>query len=178
MLLSNHRGVDINMNDIMKEKHGFTLVELLAVIVVLAIIMLIAVQAVMPLLQDARKKAFVTEAQAAIDAAQAYYMSQALSNNVTVGKGICIEIKTLIDKGFYATKREGYEGWVEINAKTDNPNDYLYKITMTNGQYYVKGGGVKDQSNEAINPDDDVKEGDSTALGTKPATTACTWLGK
>ena len=43
----------------MKKKNGFTLVELLAVIVVLAIIMIIAIPSVLDVMNTARKKAFV-----------------------------------------------------------------------------------------------------------------------
>lgn len=175
MLLSNHRGVDINMNDIMKEKHGFTLVELLAVIVVLAIIMLIAVQAVLPLLQDARKKAFATEVQAAIEAAQTYYVAKSLSKNATVGDGLYVDLQTLIDENMYSTKRTGYSGYVKIYPKsTTGSNDYLYQIWMTNGQYAVDGKGVKDEQNQAIDPDVDITEG--TTYTAKP--TKVRWLEK
>jgi type IV pilus assembly protein PilA len=43
----------------MKKKKGFTLVELLAVIVILAIIMIIAIPAVLNTMQTARKKSFM-----------------------------------------------------------------------------------------------------------------------
>ena len=53
----------------MKDLRGFTLIELLAVIVVLAIIMLIAVNAVLPQMEKARRSSFAIEANGAIQAA-------------------------------------------------------------------------------------------------------------
>ena len=145
------------MNDIMKEKRGFTLVELLAVIVVLAIIMLIAVQAVLPLMQQSRKNAFTIEANGAIDAAMTYFVSKAISGEV-VGTGICYKLDTLEKEGMYTTKKAGYEGFINIVPSSASANVYLYKVTMTNGQYYVENAGVKDDKNVSVTIDD-VTEG-------------------
>ena len=51
-------------------KKGFTLVELLAVIVILAVVMLIAVTAVGPLMTKARKSALGTEGVGMVNAAK------------------------------------------------------------------------------------------------------------
>ena len=63
------------MNKKINSRRGFTLVELLAVIVVLAIVMLIALQAVLPAMDSARRQTFAIEANGAIDAANTYFMS-------------------------------------------------------------------------------------------------------
>lgn len=143
-----------------KDRCGFTLVELLAVIVVLAIIMLIAVQAVLPLMQQSRKNAFTIEANSAIDAAMTYFVSKAISGE-TVGSGLCYKLSTLVNEGMYTTKKAGYEGYVQINSSSASSNVYLYKITMTNGQYYVENAGVKDNKNVSV-VIDDVVEGQKT----------------
>ena len=49
------------MNENNNNLRGFTLVELLAVIVVLAIVMLIALQAVLPAMERARRSSPVSE---------------------------------------------------------------------------------------------------------------------
>ncbi len=137
----------------LKNRHGFTLVELLAVIVVLAIIMLIAVQAVLPLLQNARKNAFLVEVNNALDAAQTYYATKAITGE-TIGSGKCYSLDTLVSAGMYTTKKDTYKGWIEITPSSTNKNIYLYKITMTNGQYAVIGKGIKDNNNVAITADE------------------------
>ena len=57
---------------------GFTLVELLAVIVILAIIMIIAIPAVLNTMQSAQRKTFLEFAQKAMNEAEKAYMSSAL----------------------------------------------------------------------------------------------------
>lgn len=67
----------------MKNKKGFTLVELLAVIVILAVIILIAVNAVLPQMQKARKKSFADEALSFAKAAENAYVDQQASGTKT-----------------------------------------------------------------------------------------------
>ena len=59
----------------MNKRKGFTLVELLAVIVILAIIMIIAIPSVLGTMTTARKKSFVEYATKVYMAAQSKYMS-------------------------------------------------------------------------------------------------------
>ena len=67
----------------MKNK-GFTLVELLAVIVILAIIMIISIPAVLNTMTSARKKTFGEYVTKVYDAAQKKYMSdEMLGNSIT-----------------------------------------------------------------------------------------------
>lgn len=120
---------------------GFTLIELLAVIVVLAVVMLIAVNAVLPKLEQARKSAFAIEANGAIKSAQQYYMAQLLTggtNTVSLNDGetACVTIGKLRTKGETALKNT-YVGCVTIE-KTDSVN-FKYTVSMTNSNYYVSG---------------------------------------
>ena len=62
----------------MKNKKGFTLVELLAVIVILAVIILIAVNAVLPQMNRARKNSFADEALNYLKAAETKYVEGAM----------------------------------------------------------------------------------------------------
>ena len=59
----------------MNKRKGFTLVELLAVIVILAIIMIIAIPSVLGTMTTARKKSFVEYATKVYMAAESKYMS-------------------------------------------------------------------------------------------------------
>ena len=125
-------------------KKGFTLVELLAIIVVLAIIALLAVQAVLPTLDKAKKQLFALEAQRAIDAAQSYF----LTASVTGAEGLptakdsykCVSIEDLISKGFFETKGGEYNGYVVVK-KVGTANKYVYKVYMANENFKVNGVG-------------------------------------
>ncbi len=57
----------------MKKRNGFTLVELLAVIVILAIILVIAVPQIMNVIEDARKGAFESSVKSVAAAAENQY---------------------------------------------------------------------------------------------------------
>jgi prepilin-type N-terminal cleavage/methylation domain-containing protein len=159
--------------------NGFTLVELLAIIVVLAVIMLMAVQAVIPTLNKARMQSFALEAQTAIEATQTYLMNNSLlgSSDVsfpTTTTPVCVTIKSLVDAGLFEAKNAGnYVGGIEV---TKSGNNYLYKVYLTNGKYYIDGGGVKDGANVSLEVDDgvngDVIGGDKTGEWSKTATSA------
>ena len=119
-------------------KKGFTLVELLAVIVVLAVIMLLAVNAVIPQMNKARKNAFVTEANAFIDAAGTYYQNAMLTGESGISAaGGCVDVSKLI--GEYIEKDgDDYKGSVKIEI--DNAtNKATYTIWLSNSQYQIDG---------------------------------------
>lgn len=129
-------------------KKGFTLVELLAVIVVLAVIMLLAVNAVIPQMNKARKNAFVTEANSFIDAAGTYYQNAMLTGEEGISAaGGCVDIADLI--GPYIEKdSDDYAGSVkiEIDNKTNNAT---YTIWLSNKQYQISGKTSK-ELNESV----------------------------
>ena len=132
------------------DKHGFTLVELLAVIVVLAIVMLVAVQSVLPQMEKARRQTLALDAQTAIEAANTYFMNLSLST----GKGFpsanngknCVDIATLINTGYFSVKGK-YEGRVVVEKSNNN---YLYTVYLRKDQLMVNGKGVKDGQNAQI----------------------------
>ena len=163
----------------LKEKKGFTLVELLAVIVILAVVTVIGATTVLPYIQNAQKDAFKDEANYVIDAATNAISLIQLNESGTTGnyteltgttKGYCFTLKNLVDMGLW-TKDSGslgtdegqYRGTV-VAERGDNTKGYTYKVEMTNGKYYVKstGGAIS-----AVN--DDYK----TASPTPTIKTAC-----
>ena len=60
----------------MKKEKGFTLVELLAVIVIMAILLMVAIPAVSRILEDVRKRTFVNEAKTIYNEATNKYTSK------------------------------------------------------------------------------------------------------
>ena len=123
-----------------KNQKGFTLVELLAVIVILAVIILIAVNAVLPQMRKARRNSFVDEAINFAKAAETAYVSDSLQG---AGK-TCYNISEL--KGQYVSKNDAdYSGKVVL---TINGDEITKSVTMTDGKnFYVKDA---DPSNSNI----------------------------
>lgn len=112
-------------------KKGFTLIELLAVIIVLAIVTLLAVQAVLPQVEKARKNAFVIEANQAIDAAKQWRTTQELESSGTIPS--CVTISTLISDGYFeVSNAANYKGSVSFSK---SGNVQTYTILMSNGSY-------------------------------------------
>ena len=122
------------------KKKGFTLMELLAVIVVLAVIMLIASTAVIPTIQKANQRALGTEGLALIDAAKtAYQMEQMKTGgSVTAARNACFDMQWLKDQGYYTKgTAEGYAGSVYISSPSSTTPTYTFWIS--NGTYaYTK----------------------------------------
>ena len=84
-----------------KTNKGFTLVELLAVIVILAIIMIIAIPAVLQTMKSARQKTFREYVTKVYTAAQNSYLSESTLGSGVTGKGIkSIYVKETVAAGF------------------------------------------------------------------------------
>ena len=63
-----------------KQRSGFTLVELLAVIVILAVIAVIATPAVLNIIEDSKKSAAEASARSIVGAAKTHYMQNIMDN--------------------------------------------------------------------------------------------------
>ena len=130
----------------MKNKKGFTLVELLAVIVILAVIILIAVNAVLPQMNRARKNSFADEAMNYLKAAETKYVEGAL-NTTTEGSTVTIGVDTDLN-GAYVSKTKGsYKGNITLTIATtgDNAGNVTNKsINLTDCKKYmiVNGSGT------------------------------------
>lgn len=75
---------NIKIGDNMKNKKGFTLVELLAVIVILGIIMTIATTSVIKSINDSKEKAKYIAAKEIVEIAEAYFAANSSATSVTI----------------------------------------------------------------------------------------------
>ena len=162
--------------------HGFTLVELLAVIVVLAIVMLLAVQAVLPQMEKARRQTLALDAQTAIEAANTYLMNKSLSdpdNGFPTSGSKCIDLQTLINEGYFTAKGGTYVGSVQVTKQSSNSN-YLFKVWLKKDNLVVAGAGSDNSINkkiEAKDNDDDSGNDVKTYNATTHTTNVLTKCG-
>lgn len=132
---------------------GFTLVELLAVIVVLAIVMLIGVNAILPQMDKSRRNAFAIEANGVIKSAQQYVTTAALTNGLVINTdGICIDIDTLINNGQSDLEKDKYKGSVWVRKPSATSDIYIYTVWMY-GKYqldFTEDEAKKQTENKSI----------------------------
>ena len=135
-----------------KNNSGFTLVELIAVIVILIIVSLIAVTISNKQMEKARLNAFIEETNTFVKGAQEKYsydrsngnIGEDLFHNAIKGK-VCYSVEQqLLDK--YVEKLNNkYTGSVEICYGLDC--EYQYKVWITDGEHFIDGEtSVKDIS--------------------------------
>lgn len=138
-------------------KKGFTLVELLAVIVILAVVMLIGVTAILPLMGRARKSALGSEGVSLVDTAKTAYQAEQLNNNSKIKStsSVCFSIAWLKAHNYYDKNDTNYKGSVLVSYASGK---YTYKFWIDNGTYYIDNADANTYDSET-----DVKDGSSTS---------------
>ena len=125
------------------KKNGFTLVELLAVILIIGLIFLLAVTNVIPIFRKSKTKGFINDAVTLAEAARIKYKDDILNNidddlfagNISGKK--CYSIKDHLMGEYASDLNSRLEGSVEVCFGTTC--DYKTKLWMTNGSMYIDG---------------------------------------
>ena len=118
-----------------KNKNGFTLVELLVVIVVLALIMIITIPAVLDVMDDTRRNAFVLYAQKVVKDTQTQYVYDSNIGNAG-GSGLYVYDITS-DIGYTSTGN--YRGYVVVNAENTGTT---YTLFLYDNNYMISNWNV------------------------------------
>lgn len=82
-----------------KRNNGFTLVELLAVIVVLSIILVIATSSVLKYIDESKKKTKYMAAKEIVQIAEAYFITESSSDEET-NDIPSVSVKGMVEKGY------------------------------------------------------------------------------
>lgn len=158
----------------MKKKNGFTLVELLAVIVVLAIIMIIAIPSVLDVMNSARKSSFVLYVDKVVTAVQTQYMYDANGGAIT-GAGYYVYD---ITQDLNLTSSGSYKGYVVVDAQ--DVDNVQYIVSLYDNNYQLLNYNVTLQQMPTVDTATLVSY-DATTVGNSASTSvkACqTWAGK
>lgn len=136
------------MKNVCLNKKGFTLVELLAVIVILALLIVITANTVLPMMNKSKQNAMVVYAERVLSNAAAEYQA----DSITLGNA---------EPGIYSITRlmggnNEYVGCVKVERNGDN---YKYSINMYdhNNQYSLEkadltSGVFEDSATDLVDP--------------------------
>lgn len=108
------------------DQKGFTLIEIIVVLAILAILIAIAVPTMNGVLKDAKEKVVLSDARAAYIA---YELKAAESDTVTLS-----DVRDYIDK----SSDDGVEIWIESNTNGTIKNFYYRDNRLTDDSKYVK----------------------------------------
>ena len=111
-------------------KKGFTLVELLAVIVVLAVIMVIAIPTVIDSMNSAKKSSFAMYGQKMLNAAMSKVQGDALNG---------VAAKTVYKFSELVASSGQYKGYVSYTSSTNT-----YTVSFYNTDYMASGASYDD----------------------------------
>lgn len=158
--------------NVIENKKGFTLVELLAVIVVLAIIMVIASSSIGGTLVKARKSALAIEGTELINGAKNAYQLGILDGEVKQGAA-CYSLEYLYKEAFYSKgSGDNYTGSVLV---TPNGNTVTYKYWISNGTYEIAGKGYDATNKDAVELSEGSAGASENCLGTTGSFTLFRW---
>ena len=128
----------------MMKRNGFTIVEILVVVVILAVVGLIIMISVIPRIESNAKNNFITDAKLYIQAATKYYSDKKINNPES--NGGCISISDLNKKSINIKNKKDYSGYVRVYLTEDEAqyeiaitNKYYYSYNRTNNTYAVDG---------------------------------------
>lgn len=129
-------------------KKGFTLVELLAVIVILGVLLLIAVPAVQNIIKSSKRKAFESAAKLAVENVETVASTEKIEDSIAEcyvpineytytitdkdGKTEKVTVEGIkLERGSFGT---GTTGYIKVDASGKGT------ITISNSEYMIKNG--------------------------------------
>jgi len=105
------------MKNMLKNKKGFTLVELLAVIVILALLIVITANTVLPMMNKSKKNGMVVYAERVLNAASANFQADSITS-------------TIDSKNYSIGKLMGESNYYGCVKVTKSGDTYTYNIAM------------------------------------------------
>lgn len=140
------------MNSMKRNEKGYTLIELLAVVVILGIISAIAVVGIGQLINQSKERTFVSQALHLKEAANLLITSERVKNPDSIPSKVTYE--TLLQEGFLEKIKDPFTGsFIEPNSETtvSAQNGRITKVCL-HGKEYLLCEAPSDLKTENIQP--------------------------
>ena len=126
----------------MKNDKGFTLVETIAVIIILGVVLSIAVPSITNVVKSTNKNRMISDAETFISEVKEYVESDTIGNTPNDNKYKLVNIKSKLSKSPYGENYNMESSFVIINnnSYTVCLTDYKYEATGEEGSITVKKG--------------------------------------
>ena len=126
----------------MKNNKGFTLVETIAVIIILGVVLSIAVPSITNVVKSTNKNRMISDAETFISEVKEYVESDTIGNTPKDNKYKLVNIKSKLSKSPYGGYYNMESSFVIINnnSYTVCLTDDKYKATTEEGSITVKKG--------------------------------------
>jgi type IV pilus assembly protein PilA len=139
----------------LKNEKGLTLIELLAVIVILGIIAAIAVPSIGGLIDNSRKEAHIANARQMIGAAKIYVSSR----NAEISTPTDLTLQTLISEGLIDDFKDpdggaGYNKTASKVVVSKSGNSYTYSVYLKGSKRTVQNSQGNPVSENELDKDD------------------------
>jgi len=139
------------MKNRLKDQRGLTLIELLAVIVILGIIAAIAIPSIMGIINNSKADAHIANAQQIVNSTK-LYLADAKISVTTTPKSYALN--TLTEEGYLETiddpSGNGYDATgtkvyvSKVEATESTPEIYYYKVLLKSDTAYYIGSADSD----------------------------------
>lgn len=127
----------------MKNNKGFTLVETIAVIIILGVVLSIAVPSITNVVKSTNKNRMISDAETFISEVKEYVESDTIGNTPSDNKYKLVDIKTKLSKSPYGGNYNMESSFVIINNNSYTvclTDDKYEAATGENGEIEVKEG--------------------------------------
>lgn len=117
----------------MKNNKGFTLVETIAVIIILGVVLSIAVPSITNVVKSTNKNRMISDAETFISEVKEYVESDTIGNTPKDNKYKLVDIKSKLSKSPYGGNYNMESSFVIINNNS-------YTVCLTDGEYQAATG--------------------------------------